>query len=180
MLSEDLSANTCLVSFELMVPPERAPMILFPCGHTFCASCLNKTLQSSADRCAYCRTTIQYKTVSAHHWSWRWVRFRLFCSQVNHSLQSMIEGFVDKRQRLDGNGTKALEGQSPVGIPHREACLLANTIKPNIRRTASGRRSCRGEAFDARGRLQKCTAAAASSKKALKCLKQEKIEVNPK
>ena len=34
-----------------------------------------------------------------------------------------------------------------------------------------------GEACDARGRLQKCTAAAASGKKALECLKEEKIEV---
>eukprot|EP00656_Telonema_subtile_P018583 TRINITY_DN20066_c0_g1_i1.p1 TRINITY_DN20066_c0_g1~~TRINITY_DN20066_c0_g1_i1.p1 ORF type:complete len:163 (+),score=27.85 TRINITY_DN20066_c0_g1_i1:2-490(+) len=32
MLNEDLSANTCLVCFELMVAPERAPMMLFPVG----------------------------------------------------------------------------------------------------------------------------------------------------
>jgi len=41
-ISKEIESNTCPVCLELMLPPEHSPMLLFPCGHTFCKGCLLK------------------------------------------------------------------------------------------------------------------------------------------
>lgn len=53
-LSSELHTYVCPICFELMAPPERPPMLLFPCGHSFCRRCLDKPRPSS-NRCPYCR-----------------------------------------------------------------------------------------------------------------------------
>jgi hypothetical protein len=35
-LHEQVMSNTCPICFELFLPPEHSPFILFPCGHSFC------------------------------------------------------------------------------------------------------------------------------------------------
>lgn len=35
-ISKEVESNTCPICFELMVPPNYSPILLFPCGHTFC------------------------------------------------------------------------------------------------------------------------------------------------
>ena len=56
LLERHIGSNTCPVCFELMAGKERQPMLLFPCGHTFCAACLRMHLEK-LDRktCPYCR-----------------------------------------------------------------------------------------------------------------------------
>jgi len=77
--------NTCPVCYELMVPPEHAPQLLFPCGHTFCAKCIHSHYVTHGKRtCPICRKKIDSKA-------------------PNYSLQQLILNFVQKRQRMQGN-----------------------------------------------------------------------------
>jgi len=59
-------------------------MLLFPCGHTFCAGCLQQHLKqkAAAATCPFCRTAI-----GSH--------------AINVSLQQVIDGFVEKQRRLE-------------------------------------------------------------------------------
>ena len=41
-LHGELSTHQCKICFELMAPPGHTPTLLFPCGHTFCAGCVDK------------------------------------------------------------------------------------------------------------------------------------------
>jgi len=63
---KEVEGNTCAICFELMVlfenilkkvPPNYSPILLFPCGHTFCKTC---TLISGSNKlkilkCPVCR-----------------------------------------------------------------------------------------------------------------------------
>ncbi len=46
----------CGICFEWMDQPDRAPTILFPCGHTFCKDCIQKLAKRN---CPHCRRTIE-------------------------------------------------------------------------------------------------------------------------
>lgn len=50
-------SNTCPVCFELFLPPDNQPFILFPCGHTFCKVCINAYAKQKK-KCPFCRTAI--------------------------------------------------------------------------------------------------------------------------
>ena len=45
LLERHIASNNCPVCFELMTGTEHAPTLLFPCGHTFCHSCLRTHLE---------------------------------------------------------------------------------------------------------------------------------------
>ena len=82
-LSEELETqNTCPVCYELMVPPRHAPLILFPCGHTFCAKCLDTHMQThNKQNCPICRKKIESKA-------------------PNYSLQQLILNFASKKKLI--------------------------------------------------------------------------------
>lgn len=62
ILAREIENHTCPICYELMVPPEHAPMLLFTCGHTFCSSCLHRHMDvDKKDTCPYCRMHIQSK-----------------------------------------------------------------------------------------------------------------------
>lgn len=162
MLNDDLSANTCLICCELMAPPERAPMMLFPCGHTFCASCLKR---HKSDKCAYCRQTIQYKA-------------------VNHSLQTMIQGFMDKRRQLETPSEVAQLAQ-----PGNQAAVRTQLSIDPAASESAGHYKSQYQGFEMRVRVlreegaqaaERCSAsekAATSSRKALSHLATQEEEV---
>ncbi len=35
-LAKEIASHKCPICYELMVPPDHSPLLLFPCGHTFC------------------------------------------------------------------------------------------------------------------------------------------------
>jgi hypothetical protein len=82
-LSQELETqNTCPVCYELMVPPMHAPLILFPCGHTFCAKCLDTHMQThNKQNCPVCRKKIDSKA-------------------PNYSLQQLILNFASKKKTI--------------------------------------------------------------------------------
>lgn len=53
-LKQEVMSNTCPVCYELLCPPNHAPYILFPCGHTFCKACIEKYAKQKK-MCPFCR-----------------------------------------------------------------------------------------------------------------------------
>eukprot|EP00741_Cyanophora_paradoxa_P003520 tig00000711_g3418.t1 len=83
-LAADVEAQTCPICYDLMVPPAKSPIILFPCGHSFCEQCVtNHTQTHQRDKCPVCRTKI--------------------ASQAqNVVLRQLIQKYVAKRQQIEG------------------------------------------------------------------------------
>ena len=68
-LEGELSTHTCKICFELMTSPNHTPILLFPCGHTFCQLCMDthtgtrasaqhhntSASSNNAKTCPYCR-----------------------------------------------------------------------------------------------------------------------------
>jgi hypothetical protein len=58
-VADELETNTCGICFELMLPKDHSPMLLFPCGHTFCKKCLEDNEKKTGRQiCPWCRAKI--------------------------------------------------------------------------------------------------------------------------
>lgn len=58
--ADEKDTNTCSICFELMLPKDRSPTLLFPCGHTFCKICLASNAKKTGKKvCPWCRTVIE-------------------------------------------------------------------------------------------------------------------------
>ena len=87
-LEAELFTHTCKICFELMTSPIHTPILLFPCGHTFCQQCMDthttsfdgkKSATSGQGRtCPYCRSKIESRA-------------------VNQSLKDLIDQFSKQR-----------------------------------------------------------------------------------
>lgn len=88
-LAKEVESNVCPICLELMIPPKNRPIILFPCGHTFCSSCL-ATQESSQGvlKCGLC------KKVSTH-------------KAANIALQNLICTFTNNKQLLSAEAEDA-------------------------------------------------------------------------
>ncbi|DBB16620.1 hypothetical protein WJX82_000692 [Trebouxia sp. C0006] len=81
-LSQEIESHTCPICYELMVPPQNAPILLFPCGHTFCSVCIQSHTQRHKKRlCPCCREVIQSQA-------------------PNVSLQQLIASFAAQSRQL--------------------------------------------------------------------------------
>lgn len=83
-LTGEMASQTCSICMELMVSP-RTPMMLFPCGHTFCSVCIETNQAKGGagkNKCPYCRATIESKA-------------------PNLTLQNLVQSFVEKQSALD-------------------------------------------------------------------------------
>eukprot|EP01024_Parvocaulis_polyphysoides_P064556 TRINITY_DN7512_c0_g2_i2.p1 TRINITY_DN7512_c0_g2~~TRINITY_DN7512_c0_g2_i2.p1 ORF type:complete len:308 (-),score=42.13 TRINITY_DN7512_c0_g2_i2:155-1078(-) len=79
-LAAEIESHTCAICYELMLAPSNSPILLHPCGHTFCKVCIQRHRQSySKDKCPCCRENI---TAQA----------------PNISLQQLIQNYVAKKQ----------------------------------------------------------------------------------
>ena len=58
-LSRELKNHACPICYETMSDPKRTPMIIFPCGHTFCKQCLEMHMKTNKSSCPYCRGIIK-------------------------------------------------------------------------------------------------------------------------
>lgn len=66
-IGSEIESNICSICLELMLPPDRQPIILFPCGHNLCKECLfqhppsgpiKKNQPLRIDKCTMCRVKI--------------------------------------------------------------------------------------------------------------------------
>jgi hypothetical protein len=90
VMQTEANSHTCKICFELMVSPQRTPMFLYPCGHTFCKDCMGKhTNQGQRHQsaggakpcCPYCRTVIQSMV-------------------ANQAIKELIDGYVEQKAQL--------------------------------------------------------------------------------
>ena len=82
-LSGEMASQTCPICMELMVTP-RTPTMLFPCGHTFCASCLDENAAkggSSKNKCPFCRVQIESQA-------------------PNLTLQHLVSSYADRQSAI--------------------------------------------------------------------------------
>mmetsp|Transcript_39440 Transcript_39440/g.101107 ORF Transcript_39440/g.101107 Transcript_39440/m.101107 type:complete len:249 (+) Transcript_39440:512-1258(+) len=83
-LISEVHQHTCPICYEVMKPPIKSPMLLFPCGHTFCSECLEMHHRKSPSPtlcCPYCRAEVISKA-------------------INHSLQQLIDSFLSRQREL--------------------------------------------------------------------------------
>eukprot|EP01023_Acetabularia_acetabulum_P007826 TRINITY_DN1341_c0_g1_i1.p1 TRINITY_DN1341_c0_g1~~TRINITY_DN1341_c0_g1_i1.p1 ORF type:complete len:311 (-),score=38.96 TRINITY_DN1341_c0_g1_i1:153-1085(-) len=79
-LAAEIESHTCPICYELMLAPINAPVLLHPCGHTFCKVCVSRHRTThSKDRCPCCRESI---TAQA----------------PNISLQQLIQNYIIKKK----------------------------------------------------------------------------------
>ncbi|EFJ40230.1 hypothetical protein VOLCADRAFT_108265 [Volvox carteri f. nagariensis] len=97
LVKELESQNTCPVCYELMVPPQHAPVMLFPCGHSFCGRCLEQHIdRNKKTQCPICRKKIESRA-------------------PNYSLQQLIQQVVAKKESASRGGPAALGGPLSPG-----------------------------------------------------------------
>ncbi|KAL9643281.1 hypothetical protein ABK040_014737 [Willaertia magna] len=76
-VNTEIDNHKCGICFELMID-DCEPMILVPCGHCFCASCINKLTRKN---CPNCRAPIKSKT-------------------VNIPLKQIISSYIEMQQQM--------------------------------------------------------------------------------
>jgi hypothetical protein len=59
-LQEELQTHVCKICFEVMLSPDHTPILLFPCGHTFCKLCMDTNASvagksGGGGKCPFCR-----------------------------------------------------------------------------------------------------------------------------
>ena len=89
-VANEIETNTCSICFELMLPKLHSPILLFPCGHTFCKECIEHNFKTNGKKCPWCR-----EKVASH--------------AVNLSLQNIIVAFAKE------NTVKQVEIEKPSG-----------------------------------------------------------------
>eukprot|EP00854_Cymbomonas_tetramitiformis_P020335 gene20335-24353_t len=113
-LASEIESHTCPICYELMLAPVYSPTMLFPCGHTFCASCLKAHTETHhKGKCPLCRQKIASKA-------------------VNHSLQEIIQNFANQRERLQDGGKeekcKKLREEEDAVL--QKKTLIQRTLEP--------------------------------------------------
>ncbi len=114
---EQEDEHTCPVCYEKMVGKARAPTMFFPCGHTFCSSCVRHHMKVNKKVCPICRAPI--KTVA-----------------VNHHLKNLIEAHSDRVAKV-GVGKKD-KGVAMVGGLLSTAPTVATTTSVVTGQQGSG------------------------------------------
>jgi len=94
-LAGEVMSNTCPICFELFLPPEHSPILIIPCGHTFCKGCLEDMKKKAKYACPFCRIKIQSQA-------------------PNISLQKLIMTANKQAQPIPSKPTKK-EGNIPHG-----------------------------------------------------------------
>lgn len=63
-VASEMETNTCSICFELMLPKIHSPILLFPCGHTFCKECIEHNQRSGKRNCPWCREKIVSQAIN--------------------------------------------------------------------------------------------------------------------
>ena len=87
--AQEMESHNCPICLEMMLPPNNPPMILFPCGHTFCKTCINTVSKqthnyNNRNKCPLCKTTYKDRA-------------------INIALQNQICIYTDNKQLQQSN-----------------------------------------------------------------------------
>ena len=98
-LASEIESHTCPICYELMLAPERPPILLFPCGHSFCGSCLQQHIDvHGKGRCPVCRKSIASRA-------------------VNVPLQQLIQSYQSEKNRVQVQPSAPPQSQSARNTP---------------------------------------------------------------
>ena len=138
-LATEMESNVCPICMDLMIPPKNKPMLLFPCGHTFCSHCLAIAEKTSGKKkCSLCKNTYSH------------------CA-VNIALQNLICIFTDNKQLLeaeaaDKKNAAQVEDEQEAFYQEKLAQLTArlNLLSESSRESARAIRHAEEEVHSSR------------------------------
>lgn len=97
-ISKEIETNTCPICYDLMVPPKNSPILLFPCGHTFCKNCvMHNGTTKQISKCPCCRAVVK-------------------SSALNISLQNLICVFTNNKHLIDQNDSEEQKQDQKKGL----------------------------------------------------------------
>lgn len=121
-VQNELSAFSCPVCYELMRSPRNAPVLLFPCGHSFCEQCISSHISHhqhmhsssfgrsrSSPSCPCCREPIASRA-------------------LNHALRELIERFL-----LSTSSTSSGVQRTSAPIPRPPPLCLSSSSQGQLR-----------------------------------------------
>jgi len=128
-LSSELDTHTCPICYELMMPPSKTPVLLFPCGHSFCKDCEQQHSSRSKKmskrknggyivNCPFCRKVV-------------------VSTAENQALKSLIEKFAGQKIQVeelccDGNNNTVEQNLKSIFHPVNSTKSLLSS-SPRIR-----------------------------------------------
>lgn len=128
LLAGEIRSQTCAICMELLLAPKRAPIMLFPCGHTFCKSCVShvrKTASANGGaKCPYCRTKIESEA-------------------PNITLQQLVQTYAAQQDGIDAGAydqvTAACGNQT---VPNESSSGVATQVASEVERYSREWRLC--------------------------------------
>lgn len=179
-LAQEVQSNVCPICLELMIPPKNKPMILFPCGHTFCAACLAS--QESAQgvlKCGLCKKVCTHRAANI-------ALQNLICTFTNnkHLAEPDAQSLKDEeseeatyyREKLQGLGTR-------IGLLETHLSQLEEELakgSDELKAFEESERVVMHELVDARDRMQKAAAEVELAERCLSNLNIKKQNLNGK
>lgn len=112
-LESELSTHMCRICFEIMASPNKSPILLFPCGHTFCKECVEHHLDSTTTKkslCPYCRSPVTSRA-------------------MNLSLKELIDTFVAQKRNISSSKSASTAALDQVFRSKSDPCLPVS-LKP--------------------------------------------------
>ena len=131
-LVKELESHTCPICYELMVPPQHGPVLLFPCGHSFCSEVRWRNATAARRGVSSVRASANSHAQRAppqcldHHMVTHGKGLCPFCRMpiksraANIALQQLIQGYAARKDKLRSRGdAPALASWDgpPSGVP---------------------------------------------------------------
>jgi hypothetical protein len=99
-LEAELSTHTCKICFELMTSPVHTPILLFPCGHTFCQQCMDTHINGSKTPGTERIANAARSSSSCNGKSCPYCRVKIESRAVNQSLKELIDQFSRQKSMV--------------------------------------------------------------------------------
>ena len=107
-----VDTHKCPICLEVMLHPTYSPLMLVPCGHTFCSRCLGQYMKAGAPICPLCRAPVD-------------------ASAPNHTLRAMIVGQEEAGGAgAGGGGQGSGVGGDRVLTPQLEERIRESNANP--------------------------------------------------
>ena len=133
-LESELSTHTCKICFELMIPPIHTPILLFPCGHTFCKCCMDKHISSSSTSSSSHDNSRQqqganYNNNHHHHSS------SSSSNQMNSSRRSNSTSNNNNNNNYQGNNNNSIDRSNinKKGCPYCRVMIESRAINQSLK-----------------------------------------------
>lgn len=121
-LQDELSTHTCKICFELMDSQMgKTPILLFPCGHTFCDICMNAHAQTQSKRlaasstAAFMRSSTSSSLSALTRTTCPYCRTVVDSAAINQALKELIGQFAKQRKGVISKDFSQLQSS------HRQA-----------------------------------------------------------